>query len=288
MANKNKSILIFGSSGNIGKNLYYLLRPDFEVVGTYLNTKDKNLGDYQLNLSNHSSLKRIFNKVCPDFVINATGIASPEDCEKDKKRAYLANYKSAENVTLVCAEKKIPFVYFSSDYVFRGDKANYTEEEIPDPVNYYGLTKLLGEVASREGIILRLPRVLFLNKFEDLFFQNILCGNKLALDNFRFRKFIWTYDLSQVIKRLIELEIKNGIYHICGNECLTKYQLGKLFLKGTKLNKKIKPIKEKELVLRPDMSIMSNKKIKKLGVNFTPLADIFKREAFNREIKRGL
>lgn len=276
----SEKILILGSSGKVGSDLYTLFATDFDVVGTYLNNKKSELTNYRLDLSNIYSLNETIEKLQPDFVINATGIASPEECEQDKKTAYLVNYKAAENVAIVCSERKIPFVYFSTDYIFPGDKKNYSEEDIPNPVNYYGLTKLLGEVASREGIILRLPKVILLNKFRDSFFREIMDKDLLQLDNFRIRKFIWTYDLYKVIKKIIGLEINKGLYHVCGDESLTKYQLAKLFLDIEQLYREINPIKKKEIVWRPKMAVMINKKIKTLGVKFTSLEEIFKSKTF--------
>jgi len=281
MRKEGKKILILGSSGKIGRDLYELFKPNFNVVGTYLSRKDSRLGDYKLDLLNIHSFKKIIEKVHPNFVINATGIASPEKCRKGKRRAYLTNYKTAENVAMVCGKKKISFVYFSTDYIFAGDKKNYLEEDIPNPLNYYGMTKLLGEIISREGIILRFPKVMFLNKFRDPFFREIIRKDVLQLDNFRIRKILWTYDLYKVIKRIFRSNIKKGIYHVCGDEVLTKYQLAKLFLDSQDLNKRIRPVKDKEAAPRPKMSVMTNRKIKKLAIKFTPLKTIFRSKKFN-------
>lgn len=281
MKKKNKKILILGSSGSIGRDLYELLKPDFNVIGTYLNKKHSKFGDYRLDLLNIYSFKKIIKKTQPDFVINTTGIASPEECEQNKKGSYLINYKAAENVSMICVKEKIPFIYFSTDYIFQGNKKNYLEDDIPCPVNYYGITKLLGETVSKDGIILRLPKVILLNKFRDSFFQGIIKKNKLKIDNFRIRKFLWTYDLCKVIERMIELNIDNGVYHVCGDELFTKYKLAELFLDIKKIDKKIISIKDKESALRPRRSIMRNKKVKKLGIRFTPLKKVFQSERFN-------
>jgi len=281
MKKKTKKILILGSSGRIGKDLYGLFKPDFNVFGTYLNKRNSKLGDHRLDLLNIHSFEKIIKKVQPDFVINATGIASPEECQRNKERAYLINYKIAKNIAVICDEKKIPFVCFSTDYIFEGDKKNYLEEDIPNPINYYGMTKLLGEIVSYEGIILRLPKIILLNKFRDLFFREIMKKGILQLDNFRIRKFLWTYDLYKVIRKIIELNINKGLYHVCGDELFTKYQLAKLFIGIQRLDKKIKPVRDKELASRPKISMMDNRKIKKLGIRFTPLKKVFQSKTFN-------
>ena len=280
MRRSRKKILILGSSGKIGRDLYELFKSDFSVNGTYFEKKDSKFGDYKLDLLNIDHLKKIIRKVHPCLVINATGIASPDKCEQDKKMAYLANYKIAENVAIICGKKKIPFVYFSTDYVFSGDRKNYIEGDTPNPINYYGLTKLLGEVVSRDGIVLRFSKVIFLNKFRDPFFLEIIGKDSLGLDNFRIRKFLWTYDLYRAMKRIIGLNIKKGLYHVCGDEFLTKYQLAKLFMKSEGLDKKIRPVRAREIALRPRVAVMSNKKIKKLNVKFTPLKEILGSKIF--------
>ncbi len=278
-----KTILILGVDGRIGRDLYELLSEDFKIVGTYFSNRKRKAGLYTADILDKKKLAFIVEKTQPDFVINATGLASPDDCLRNKKQAYALNYKIAENVADVCEDKCIIFFYLSTVSVFSGEKYNYIEDDAPDPVNYYGVTKSLGEVVSRKGIILRLPFVIFLSKTCNPFLKKILRSTQLQkVDNSRIRKFLWTYDLYQVIKKIIECGIGSGVYHVCSDEHLSKYKLVKLFLKANCITKKkIKPSKNQKFAKRPKVEIMNNTKIKKIGVKFTNIENIFTSELFN-------
>jgi dTDP-4-dehydrorhamnose reductase len=278
---KNKKILILGSSGMIGKDLYNLFQSDFFVSGTYLKDEHVSSGKYKLNMLDILAADNLIEEIHPDLIINAIGIPSPEICEEDKKKAYLTNYRVAQNLSYICKEKKISFIYFSTDYIFSGSKKGYTEKDIPNPINYYGLTKLLGEVASEKGLILRLPKIIFLQKNIDPFFQNFTKGKIFSLDNTRPRRFLWTYDLYKAIKIFDELNITKGVYNVCGDDIFTKYKLANLYLEASGIKLEVKPSQKRDLVLRPDSSVLNNNKIKKLGMKFTPIADIFRSKLFN-------
>ncbi len=84
----------------------------------------------------------------PDFVVHAAALTDVDGCETEKDRALLVNAIGARNVAIACEEIRRPIVYISSDYVFDGRKGSpYDEWDDPNPINVYGLSKLLGERA---------------------------------------------------------------------------------------------------------------------------------------------
>lgn len=88
-----------------------------------------------------------------DVVIHAAAYTDVDGCEVDRARAYRANFLA----TLAVARAARRVVYISTDYVFDGERGMYREEDVPNPVNYYGLSKLLGEgpVLARGGVVVR-------------------------------------------------------------------------------------------------------------------------------------
>jgi len=84
--------------------------------------------------------------VKPDLVIHGAAFTDVDRCESETEKAYLVNGLGARNVAMACEEIKCPLIYISSDYVFNGQKGSpYDEWDETDPINQYGLSKLMGE-----------------------------------------------------------------------------------------------------------------------------------------------
>lgn len=89
---------------------------------------------------------RKIKDAAPDFLIHAAAFTDVDRCESEPEKAYLVNGIGARNIAMACEDIKCPVVYISSDYVFDGGKgAPYDEWDDPNPVNIYGLSKLMGE-----------------------------------------------------------------------------------------------------------------------------------------------
>ncbi len=91
-----------------------------------------------------------FKKAQPDVVVHAASMTDVDKSETNKELAWKTNVEGTHIVAEEAAKSRIFMLYISTDYVFKGDKGNYTEEDTPAPVNYYGLTKLKAEDAVKE------------------------------------------------------------------------------------------------------------------------------------------
>lgn len=140
-------ILVTGISSLPGyKTVLEGIKRGHEVIGVYHervpSLKVRVLGlDLTKRIQTHDAVM----KERPDAIIHIAGMGNVDGCEQEKEKCYALNYLTTLNLTKIASALGIYMIYLSTDYVFDGQKGNYGEDETPNPINYYGLTKLLGE-----------------------------------------------------------------------------------------------------------------------------------------------
>lgn len=135
MITTDKNILITGGSGALGTQIQKLVKCGAP-------------SSKELDITDYGSCEQAVKKHVPDLIIHAAAYTDVAGAEKDRKGCWNANVVGTEN--MVRAAHGARFVYISTEYVFDGEKGMYTEDDIPNPVNFYALTKLLGEMAVRQ------------------------------------------------------------------------------------------------------------------------------------------
>lgn len=144
-------VLVTGGTGLLGWWLVKVLAgKGFDVFATYHDKEPVGLEEVvwlPLDLEKPDTIARIFDKSRPDVVIHSAAYTDVDDCEVYRNRAYLTNYIGTLHIAQLSKKHNSYLVYISTDYVFDGSKGLYKEENVPYPINYYGLSKLLGEVA---------------------------------------------------------------------------------------------------------------------------------------------
>ncbi|MGP6207410.1 SDR family oxidoreductase [Cuniculiplasma sp. SKW3] len=169
--------LILGSEGQLGSELRKLM-PEAGVIGR------ENLDISQLNV-----LKAKLEEVKPDIIFNCAAMTNVDICEREKERAYRVNALAPQQIALYSIESGVRVVHFSTDYVFDGIKGMYGEEDTPNPINYYGLSKLLGDFATKtvkNSLIIRTSGVFGERmNFPRYVYSNLMDGKEVnAIDSF--------------------------------------------------------------------------------------------------------
>ncbi|HUV30377.1 MAG TPA: dTDP-4-dehydrorhamnose reductase [Acidobacteriota bacterium] len=137
-------LLVTGSKGQLGRDLVRLLSPAGEVIGV-------DLGD--VDVCDRGGIISLVESVRPDVVLHAAACTDVDACETNRDLAFAVNQEGTRNVALACRETGAELVYYSTDYVFDGEKGSpYTEDDTPNPLNVYGRSKLAGEEAVRETL----------------------------------------------------------------------------------------------------------------------------------------
>jgi len=142
-------ILITGGTGLLGKALIESADARCEIVATCCSEhgiKDtKRAKCITLDIRNREGHGFLFKEFKPDVVIHMAGIGSPDYAEKHKKESREINIGGIENILANCERYRSKFIYISSNGIYDGNKAPYSEDDEALPVNFYGEIKLEGE-----------------------------------------------------------------------------------------------------------------------------------------------
>ncbi len=148
-----QKILITGANGQLGWELGQLASsyPAFEFV-----LVDRS----RLDLSHPATFEQIIESIAPDCIINTAAYTAVDKSETEKELAYTVNATAVQTLAQISKKLAIPFITYSTDYVFDGSAtAPYLPNTKIDPVNYYGSTKAAGEAlaiaANEQTIVIR-------------------------------------------------------------------------------------------------------------------------------------
>ena len=238
-----KKIYVVGASGLIGNTLYKkLLKKNFNVIGTYTKNKEEKLIYFDITKSNFKIFENIDKE---DVVILMSAYSNPTWIAQNKEQAKLLNYDNTKKLINFLSSKNPKFIFMSSVEIFDGKKGNYQENDITNPLNYYGALKLKIEKHLinnyKNYCIVRTGWNIGLNEKSrcvvELTYETLLKPNaKMAKDNFF--SLASVEDTTKVISNLIEGDsIK--IIHICSDKVINRVELANIILKHSKHSKKM-------------------------------------------------
>jgi dTDP-4-dehydrorhamnose reductase len=138
-------ILITGASGLYGSKLTQIISTNHQVYAAYSKNKPIHGTALKFDISNKNQVEHAFKKANPDAVVHAASLTDVDKCETDKELAWKTNVEGTRSIAKAAKAYGAFLLYVSTDYVFNGEKGNYTETDTPAPINYYGLTKLKAE-----------------------------------------------------------------------------------------------------------------------------------------------
>jgi len=262
-------IAITGSRGLLGSQL----KKFFEDKGFTVITGDR--PDY--NIASYESMHKFLNSDIK-YLINCAAFTDVPKAEEDQKQAYLVNAQASGILAKVCSEYNIHLIHFSTDFVFDGNSdVPYKETDEPNPINYYGLSKLHGERAiqkkMKDNPNYTIFRIQWLYGNNDkTFFSKILSaaqrGVKITIVSDEFGSPCSVNYVSDVIYRSFfkkdPRKMKGKIFHLTHNDYCSRYQCGKYFLEKMGFGDLVTPVKDlsPEKVARPKFGALDNTKLK--------------------------
>lgn len=232
-----KKVLIIGANGFTGRHMLndFSANTDYLINGCSLhNDIAPNSGNYrflQTDICCPKDLDLLFQEIQPDVVINTSALSVPDYCETHREEALQTNVEAVAAIAHRCQQIHARFIHLSTDFVFNG-QANrlYTEEDTPDPVNYYGVTKWKGEQKVAElcdnYAIVRVVVVYGValpgqhGNILQLVANRLRNHEEIRVVSDQWRTPTYIGDISQGVKSLIT-HPQNGIYHLCGKDCLS-------------------------------------------------------------------
>jgi dTDP-4-dehydrorhamnose reductase len=144
-------VAITGANGLLGGEAVALLRDRHEVLALGRGACRLPAGAHrwaEVNLGDGRSVKRALLEFRPEAVLHAGAMTDVDGCERDPVGAWAVNAGGTEQVALACRAVGARLVAVSTDYVFRGDRGPYGEDDLPDPRSVYARTKRAGEEAA--------------------------------------------------------------------------------------------------------------------------------------------
>ncbi|GAB3753942.1 dTDP-4-dehydrorhamnose reductase [Lysobacter olei] len=146
-------ILLIGGNGQVGHALRRSLMPLGQVVVTTRTGLLPEGGACEaLDLAMPGDAARTVRRVDPDIVVNAAAWTAVDKAETEREAAFRANAGAVDEIARACAERDVPLVHYSTDYVFDGSASRpYLPEDPTAPLGVYGASKLAGEQAIRDS-----------------------------------------------------------------------------------------------------------------------------------------
>lgn len=154
-----KKILITGSNGLLGQNLVNeLLKKDtYMIYGVSRGeNRIKNIERFtyfNVDLTNKKEVSDLINKINPQFIIHTAAMTNVDTCQLNKEACDKINVKAVKYLVDLCELKDIHLIHLSTDFIFDGEKGYYKESDRPNPINYYGLSKLRSENIIKDSNI---------------------------------------------------------------------------------------------------------------------------------------
>ncbi len=227
-------ILVTGSSGLLGINLAMEAAKTHEVFGVVNANplQDPPFHCITAELLGEDTFAEIFDKVQPDYVIHCAALANLDECESDPAFAELLNSELPGEIARVTSGRA-KLIHISTDAVFDGSQADYTEDDEPNPLSVYGKTKLAGEwavmEANSDAIIARINLFGWSLKgnrsLAEWFFYNMQAGKAVkGFMDVMFRPML-ANDLAGVLLEMLANDL-SGLYHVVGSECISKFDFG--------------------------------------------------------------
>ena len=247
-------IIITGSNGLLGQSLLALLlkeKQHYEVYGFSRGENRSGRQDFNyvsIDITKENILREQVKEIQPDFIINTAAMTQVDDCEIHKEACNLLNIEVVKWLADISKEINTHLIHLSTDFIFDGKKGCYKETDIPNPLSYYGLSKLKSEeVLVNSDINYTILRtILVYGKVFDMSRSNIVLWVKEMLENGKeitivddqFRTPTYVEDLALACKISIDKKAV-GIFNISSNELLSIFEIAQQIADVFGLNKSL-------------------------------------------------
>ncbi len=219
-------ILVIGS-GFLGKHVITEFKNiGIESYGTSF-SKDNKL---KLDITNINSIKKNIEKIKPNIIINCAANTNVDFLETHQDVAFDINANGVQNLIGIVRQNNIRLIHISTDSIFDGSSGPYSEKDIPNPINVYSKSKLLGEKYIlnnlKNEVIIRTNFYGYDNDSNFLFNQilNSLKNKKkfTAFDDIIFNPL----EISNLSKMIVEISLKNytGVINMASDDIISKYE----------------------------------------------------------------
>ena len=233
-------ILITGSNGLLGQKLLHSLRKDVAVDLIATSKGDNRVKDKEgysyvsLDITNKTSVDEVIRSKRPDVVINTAAMTNVDLCEDEKERCDAINIDAVSYLADACLDVNAHLIHISTDFIFDGKNGPYREDDKPNPLSYYGLSKLKSEELLYNHAVnwTILRTIIVFGVGENLSKGNIVLWAKQALEkgeslsviDDQFRAPTFAEDLADACI-LAAKKKAYGIFHTSGKDIMSIYDM---------------------------------------------------------------
>lgn len=242
--------LIIGSRGLVGSALKRRI-PD-AIEGIPVEAKKPN--ERYVDITKYETLFKVFSQERPDIVYLPAAIAHVDRCE-ESAGTDVVNVRGAVTVLRLCESFNAKLVYFSSSYVFNGEKKDpYTVLDETCPINQYGQQKDIVEktiYSARDAkyLVIRTVGVYGTERLKKNFAKQVISaifsGKTVFAPTDQFMNPVLSDDLARIAIRLADKHW--GLYHVAGDTCLSKYDFAVKIAKQFSLEGMVRPKTTEEM-----------------------------------------
>lgn len=253
MTPPKKRVLITGSNGLLGQKIVELLShcSSYNVLLTSRHEapafQDETFAYVRLDTSKRQDVRKIVDEFEPEVIVNTAAMTNVDLCETDREAAWRANVTSVENLVHAAKLAGAHVVHFSTDYIFDGKSGPYGELDRPNPVCYYGRTKLAGEnVLTSSGVPHAIIRTMVLYgigfgvkvNFALWLLRNFSEQRPMKVVDDQVGNPTLADDVAYGTLKIIELG-RQGTFNIAGRDLMSRYQFAQVFAEVFGFNKKL-------------------------------------------------
>lgn len=235
-----KSILVTGSNGLLGQKITERLLEtrQFKLIATSKGGNRFPTSEgyiyAEMDILNPKNVKKVIEKFQPDAIIHTAAMTNVDTCESEKELAYALNVGSVKTLVSLCEEHNIHLVHLSTDFIFDGANGPYDELAAPNPLSYYGITKLEAEEVIKNSVcrwaILR--TIIVYGVVSDMSRSNIVLwakgalekGNPINVVNDQWRMPTLAEDLADCCLLAVEKDAR-GVYNASGKDMMSIAEL---------------------------------------------------------------
>lgn len=221
----------------LGQELVRLMgrKPEYDLLATGRDAEPRfsggSCGYTRLDITDETAVERLFDDFEPDVVINAAAMTHVDACETDRELCWKVNADAVDTLARCCRDHGARLLQISTDFVFDGQDGPYREDGRPNPVSYYGRSKLAGENNARGAgtdrwAIIRTVLVYGAlqadarSNFVTWVHSKLQAGEHIRVVTDQWRTPTWVVDLADAVERVVRFR-KSGIYHVSGRELMS-------------------------------------------------------------------
>jgi len=239
--------LVTGAAGLVGSQVVKdLLKQNHTVYSCYHDDKPSHGNLIHLDLTDQNKIIQTLKEIKPDRIIHLAAMTNVNLCETEKELATLLNVKSTETIAKQAAKQNIFFLYASTDYVFDGINGMKKETDLPNPLGFYGKSKLKGETVlnniASDWCIARTSTPFGIHHKKKTFplwvKENLQLKKEITVLDDQFTSPIYVPNLSKMLIEVTTREI-TGIIHLAGATRISRFELAELVADKLSLDKEL-------------------------------------------------